>query len=126
MSEETEFDFQGARRGPVAPDTEQKTRITTFVDNDVLEALKAKADELSQPGARVGYQTVLNRLLREALGLNQTDDTGPGPGTQVVETKDGRRLFVYSEDLLRSIIRDELSHTQADEEGDEDGHQMAK
>lgn len=126
MSEETEFDFQGARRGPVAPDADQKTRITTFVDTDVLEALKARAEEISRPGARVGYQTVLNRLLREALGLDQAAETESG--TRIIETKHGHHLVVYSEDQLRSIIRDELGHAKAgkEEDDDENGPQMAK
>lgn len=41
---------------------EIKIRITTFLDSDVLEALKAHSKELG-----TGYQTYLNSFLREAL-----------------------------------------------------------
>jgi hypothetical protein len=41
-----------------------KVRITTMVDLDVLEALKKVAEESTK---KVGYQTVLNVLLRAAL-----------------------------------------------------------
>ena len=45
----------------VKPD-EIKVRITTFLDSDVLEALKAQAKDLG-----TGYQTFLNSFLRESL-----------------------------------------------------------
>ncbi len=45
----------------VAPE-EIKVRITTFVDSDILQALKVQAKELG-----IGYQTFLNTFLREAL-----------------------------------------------------------
>ena len=41
---------------------EIKVRITTFIDSDILQALKAQGKELS-----VGYQTFLNTFLRETL-----------------------------------------------------------
>ncbi|MGZ3723542.1 MAG: BrnA antitoxin family protein, partial [Bdellovibrionales bacterium] len=48
----------------VRPD-EIKVRITTFLDLDVLETLKAQAKEIG-----MGYQTYLNTFLRETV-LNE-------------------------------------------------------
>ncbi len=45
----------------IAPE-EIKVRITTFMDSDILQVLKAQAKELG-----VGYQTFLNTFLRETL-----------------------------------------------------------
>jgi uncharacterized protein (DUF4415 family) len=48
----------------VKPD-EVKVRITTFLDLDVVEKLKANAKDLG-----MGYQTFLNTFLRESI-LNE-------------------------------------------------------
>jgi predicted DNA binding CopG/RHH family protein len=41
---------------------EQKVRITTFIDGDILDELKAQA---SKEG--LGYQTLLNQYLRSSV-----------------------------------------------------------
>jgi len=63
-----EYDFSEGKRGAVIPQivnsqTENmkgKVRITTYLDSDVLEKLKALGESESK-----GYQTVLNELLRK-------------------------------------------------------------
>ena len=57
-----EYDFSKARRGVVVPQT-GKTRITIYIDDDVLEAFRERAD-----AAGSGYQTMMNQALREYLG----------------------------------------------------------
>ena len=46
---------------------EVKVRITTFIDSDVLTELKSIAKERSIGSKKVGYQTVLNEILRRSL-----------------------------------------------------------
>lgn len=56
-----EYDFNKARRG--APlSGKGKSRITIFLDNEVLDAFR----ELSEQSGR-GYQTLINEVLREYL-----------------------------------------------------------
>ena len=61
-----EFDFNTAKRGPVAS-SKGKTRITVMLDDDVIEAAREYAES-----AATGYQTVINRLLRQALISDKT------------------------------------------------------
>lgn len=56
-----EYDFSNARRGAVIP-SPGKTRITIMLDSDVIEAYRRKAE-----AAGIGYQTEINRALREHL-----------------------------------------------------------
>jgi hypothetical protein len=58
-----QYDFSNAKRGPVAP-ARGKSRITIMLDDVVLDAARARADEQG-----MGYQTLINGLLRETLGL---------------------------------------------------------
>ena len=76
-----EYDFKNAKRGAVVPQ-KGKTRITIFVDNDVLEEFRARAD-----AAGYGYQTMINEVLRQHL------DKGQKP---------------FDERVLRQVIREEL------------------
>jgi BrnA antitoxin of type II toxin-antitoxin system len=57
-----EYDFSGGKRGALlkAPG---KTRITIYLDNDILEAFREKGDAAGR-----GYQTMINDALRAALG----------------------------------------------------------
>ncbi|PTQ73648.1 BrnA antitoxin family protein [Pseudomonas sp. GV071] len=55
------YDFSSAKRGAVAP-SKGKTRITIMLDDTVLEAARQRADEEG-----MGYQTLINRLLKDAL-----------------------------------------------------------
>ena len=57
-----EYDFSKAKRGPVVRQP-GKTRITIYLDNDLLEAFRDRADAAGR-----GYQTMINEALREYLG----------------------------------------------------------
>lgn len=67
-----EYDFSKAtRRGAVLPSS-GKTRITIMLDDDVIEHFRAQAEAQG-----VGYQTLINALLRKAVmgvGLPKSDD----------------------------------------------------
>ena len=79
-----EYDFSKAKRGPViAPSG--KTRITIYIDDDLLEAFRERADAAGR-----GYQTMINEALREALGKEE----------QPIDAR-----------TLRRIIREELRRT---------------
>ena len=54
-------DFENARRGAVIKDP-GKTRVTIFLDNDVIEFFRQMATERGR-----GYQTEINAFLRSAL-----------------------------------------------------------
>jgi uncharacterized protein (DUF4415 family) len=53
-----EYDFSKGKRGAVIPTT-GKTRLSIFVDDEVLQRLRAEADK-----AGTGYQTLINEALR--------------------------------------------------------------
>jgi uncharacterized protein (DUF4415 family) len=53
-----EYDFSQAKRGAVIPQT-GKTRITIYIDNDVLETFRERGKATTQ-----GYQTIMNEALR--------------------------------------------------------------
>lgn len=79
-----EYDFSGARQGAVIKHP-GKTRITIFLDDDVLQLFRERAEETGR-----GYQTMINDALREHLG------NSPQP-------VDAR--------TLRRILREELRRT---------------
>ena len=60
-----EYDFSNGTRGAVV-DSTGKTRITIFLDDDILAAFRERA---SQNGK--GYQTLINNALRVAFPLNR-------------------------------------------------------
>ena len=74
-----EYDLSDAKRGPVLK-KKGKTRITIYLDNDVIEAYRRIGDERGR-----GYQTLINRTLRQAL----TDEH-------------------LTEESLRRVIREEM------------------
>ena len=76
------YDFSEGRRGQVVKQP-GKTRITIYLDDDVLEAFRSRADDSGR-----GYQTMINEALRAALG----DDTR-----------------VLDAGSLRRILREELT-----------------
>ena len=78
-----EYNFSKGKRGQVL-DTAGKTRVTMYLDNDLLEEFRTRAEAL-----RKGYQTLINEALREYLS------TG-GP----IDAK-----------ALRRILREELKRT---------------
>lgn len=76
-------DFSAGKRGAVLG-AKNKTRVTMYLDNDVLDAFRDKAEEIGK-----GYQTLINETLRESL-------TGEGP---------------VDANAIRKIIREELKRT---------------
>jgi uncharacterized protein (DUF4415 family) len=56
-----EYDFSKGKRGPVIPQ-KGKTRITIFIDTDILEWFR---DEAEREGR--GYQTEINQALRNYI-----------------------------------------------------------
>ena len=77
---ERSYDFSAGRRGAVLPH-EGKTRITMWVDTNVLEWFRQRAEREGR-----GYQTAIN----EALTAFATEDHRPLP------------------DIVRDVVRDEL------------------
>lgn len=76
------YDFSQGKRGAVIPAT-GKTRITMYLDDDVLESFRAKANAEGK-----GYQTMINDVLRKAM---VTADSTP-----------------VTVEVLRQVIREEL------------------
>ena len=71
-----EYDFSKAKRAKDLPhlaklqaEARGKTRITIMLDNYVIEAFRKLAE---QEG--IGYQTLINRRLRESLESNPLDE----------------------------------------------------
>ena len=82
-----EYDFSKAKRAKDVPHLAElqrahagKSRITMLVDNDVLLAFRSRAK-----AEGIGYQTLINRTLRQAVGSRPVD-----------------------EDTLRRVLREEL------------------
>ena len=76
-----EYNFKNAKRGRVVPQ-KGKTRITIYLDADVIEEFRARAD-----AAGYGYQTMINEALRQYL------EKGEQP---------------LNEEVVRQVIREEL------------------
>jgi len=71
-----EYDFSKAKRAGDVPHLAKlqsqgkgKTRITIMLDNDLLMTFRAKAE-----AEGIGYQTLINRTLREALASGPVDE----------------------------------------------------
>ena len=79
-----EYDLSKAKRGPVVKPT-GKTRITIYLDDDVIEAYRKMGDQRGR-----GYQTLINEALRQTLATSQ----------RPVDAK-----------TLRRILREELKKT---------------
>ena len=58
---EKEYDFSKGKRGPIRS-SKGKTRITIYLDDDVIEAYRQMGDN-----AGSGYQTLINQALRKTL-----------------------------------------------------------
>ena len=82
-----EYDFSKAKRGAVIR-SPGKTRTTIMLDDDVTEYFRARAE-----AEGVGYQTLVNALLRKAV--TGADKTKP----------DAKPLTVAT---LRRVLREEL------------------
>ena len=76
-----EYNFSKGKRGAVVPQ-KGKARITIFLDNEVIEEFRNKAD-----AAGCGYQTMINEALRQYLNKSAKPVT---------------------EDALRQVIREEI------------------
>ena len=60
-----EYDFSQGKRGPVVAQP-GKTRITIYLDNEVLDAFRTRADNEGS-----GYQTMINQALKEYLNKQE-------------------------------------------------------
>ena len=76
-----EYNFKNAKRGQVVPQ-KGKTRITIYLDADVINEFRARADK-----AGYGYQTMINEALRQYL------------------KKEEKPL---NKEVIRQVIREEL------------------
>jgi uncharacterized protein (DUF4415 family) len=76
-----EYDFSNGERGPVIQQ-QGKSRITIYLDNDVIEEFRERADAEGH-----GYQTMINQALREYLNKKQEP---------------------INEAVLRKVVREEL------------------
>jgi uncharacterized protein (DUF4415 family) len=63
-----EYDFSKAKRGAVIA-SPGKTRITIMLDDEVIEAFRARAESTGS-----GYQTLINAVLRESLAGVKTKE----------------------------------------------------
>ena len=82
-----EYDFSKAKRGAVIP-SPGKTRITIMLDDDVIEYFRNQAE-----AGGVGYQTLINALLRKAALGTDTKKIAARPLTVAT---------------LRRVLREEL------------------
>ena len=82
-----EYDFSKGKRGAVIP-SPGKTRITIMLDDDVIEHFRAQAE-----AEGIGYQTLINSLLRSAVA------------TPKRSKPDDKPLTVAT---LRKVLREEL------------------
>ncbi|MGI9304518.1 MAG: BrnT family toxin [Gammaproteobacteria bacterium] len=71
-------DAKVIHRGPLAP-TEGKTRISIFLDNEILDAFRAEASRVG-----CGYQTLINQALHAYLANSQADTLDAETLRQVV------------------------------------------
>ena len=78
-----DYDFSKGKRGSIVS-SKGKTRVTMYLDNDVLEEFRAKAELQGR-----GYQTLINEALRGVLTIEHPLDAK----------------------TLRRIIREELKKT---------------
>jgi uncharacterized protein (DUF4415 family) len=78
-----EYDFASRKRGAVKKNN-GKTRITIYLDDEILDAFKARAIKEQR-----GYQTIINETLKAAIGSERSMDA----------------------QTIRRIIREELANT---------------
>ena len=76
-----EYNFKNAKRGRVVQQ-KGKTRITIYLDSDVIEEFRVRADQ-----AGYGYQTMINEALRQYLEKSEKP---------------------LNEEVIRQVIREEL------------------
>ncbi|MBV7478299.1 BrnA antitoxin family protein [Pseudomonas sp. PDM31] len=90
-----QYDFNNAKRGPVAS-SKGKTRITIMLDDVVIEAARALAESEGH-----GYQTVINHTLRRAL----LGDGKAGQLRKSITTAELKGLEQKLSEALREIQR---------------------
>jgi hypothetical protein len=98
------YDFSTAKRGAVAP-TKGKTRITIMLDEAVIQAAREQADEKG-----IGYQTLINGLLRDALGVtgqtanrSRVRSDGHEFAVNALNRRDVEALEIQLNDMARSL-----------------------
>lgn len=80
-----EYDFSRGKRGAVIPQT-GKTRITIYLDDDILEAFRAESARTGK-----GYQTLINEALAQHAGSTEKPITAS---------------------VVRKIVREELAQAR--------------
>jgi len=80
-----EYAFSKGKRGAVIPTT-GKTRITIYLDDEVLQRFKAQSEKTGK-----GYQTLINEALKAYSGLTEKPLTP---------------------EIIRKIVREELAGHQ--------------
>lgn len=83
----SEYDFSKGKRGAVIA-SPGKTRITIMLDDEVIEHFRTQAESEG-----VGYQTLINALLRKAASASKKRATDEKPLTVAT---------------LRRVLREEL------------------
>lgn len=78
-----EYDFKEGKRGPVTR-PKDKTKITIYLDDEVLEAFREKADAFGH-----GYQLLINQALREYLDRSTAPETAALSDPQWIGERDG-------------------------------------
>ena len=82
-----EYDFSKGKRSQVVK-PKGKTRITIYLDNDVIESFRERSD-----AAGYGYQTMINEALKEYLSKKEDPVTAAA---------------------IRQVIREELQRVAQD------------
>jgi len=82
-----EYDFSKGRRGAIESSLPGKTRITIRINNEILEWFRQEVDAMGGGN----YQTLINEALRRYI----------------------REKKEPIEEILRRVIREELSNYQA-------------
>lgn len=78
-----EYDFSKGKRGAVLS-TKGKTRITIYLDNDIVDAFRTRAEKKG-----TGYQTMINDVLKAFI-------------------KDREELLPITESTLRQVLNEVL------------------
>ncbi len=65
-SMEKEYDFSKGKQGPIRSH-KGKTRITIYLDDDILDAYRRKGDDSGR-----GYQTLINEALQQSINKKST------------------------------------------------------
>ena len=85
-----EYDISKAKRGAIVS-TRGKTRITLYIDNDVLQYYRKQAETQGK-----GYQTLINNALSESMKYKRVDSVS----------------------TLRRVVREELQKYKLSEDDD--------